>query len=211
MKSQIEGSHVQVWVNDVLYDFGEVSPVAPSGGIGVWANDAHVRYDDVIVRAVGSICGNQIVEPGEFCDDGNTVSGDGCSETCETEIPLPPDLLLCQQAIGLAGRTFIDQTLAARQGCRDRQLSGDLSLALDCHASPTTDQETDTALSEAKKTLRKALRQACKKIPLEALGFPGRCSDPEGPPFSLANLQRCIKKTHTDEVEQILNREYLLP
>jgi cysteine-rich repeat protein len=27
-------------------------------------------------------CGNGIVEPGEFCDDGNTLDGDGCSATC---------------------------------------------------------------------------------------------------------------------------------
>ena len=32
-----------------------------------------------------SICGNSIVETGESCDDGNTVSGDGCSSSCTTE------------------------------------------------------------------------------------------------------------------------------
>lgn len=30
-------------------------------------------------------CGNSIIETGETCDDGNTVSGDGCSATCQTE------------------------------------------------------------------------------------------------------------------------------
>jgi hypothetical protein len=56
MKSQIEGDHLQVWVNDILYDFGNISPsdfpIPPSGGIGVWANNAHVRFDDVVVRTV---------------------------------------------------------------------------------------------------------------------------------------------------------------
>jgi cysteine-rich repeat protein len=33
---------------------------------------------------VGS-CGDGIVDPGEQCDDGNTLDGDGCSSTCETE------------------------------------------------------------------------------------------------------------------------------
>jgi len=33
------------------------------------------------------ICGNGMQEPGEECDDGNTVSGDGCSSTCRLEIP----------------------------------------------------------------------------------------------------------------------------
>ncbi|MDO8630242.1 MAG: DUF4215 domain-containing protein, partial [Phycisphaerales bacterium] len=35
-------------------------------------------------------CGNGTVETGEQCDDGNTVSGDGCSATCQTEEPPPP-------------------------------------------------------------------------------------------------------------------------
>jgi cysteine-rich repeat protein len=30
-------------------------------------------------------CGNQIINPGETCDDGNTKGGDGCSATCQLE------------------------------------------------------------------------------------------------------------------------------
>ena len=30
-------------------------------------------------------CGNDVIEAGEECDDGNTVSGDGCSSTCTLE------------------------------------------------------------------------------------------------------------------------------
>lgn len=30
-------------------------------------------------------CGNGIIEPGEQCDDSNTVNGDGCSSTCQIE------------------------------------------------------------------------------------------------------------------------------
>ena len=32
-----------------------------------------------------SVCGNGIIEAGEQCDDGDTVSGDGCSATCQVE------------------------------------------------------------------------------------------------------------------------------
>ena len=35
-------------------------------------------------------CGNGILEPPEECDDGNTVSGDGCSAFCRLEGPAPP-------------------------------------------------------------------------------------------------------------------------
>jgi cysteine-rich repeat protein len=31
------------------------------------------------------VCGNQRRERGEQCDDGNTLSGDGCSSTCQLE------------------------------------------------------------------------------------------------------------------------------
>lgn len=34
-----------------------------------------------------SLCGNGILESGEFCDDGNTWAGDGCSESCVAETP----------------------------------------------------------------------------------------------------------------------------
>jgi cysteine-rich repeat protein len=36
--------------------------------------------------AVSSVCGNGIVEPTEVCDDANSVSGDGCSSTCQLEV-----------------------------------------------------------------------------------------------------------------------------
>jgi cysteine-rich repeat protein len=30
-------------------------------------------------------CGNEILEIGETCDDGNLAAGDGCSSTCQLE------------------------------------------------------------------------------------------------------------------------------
>lgn len=35
------------------------------------------------------VCGNSAIEAGENCDDGNTVSGDGCSSTCQREAVAP--------------------------------------------------------------------------------------------------------------------------
>ncbi len=36
------------------------------------------------------ICGNWIIEPGEECDDGNTVAGDGCDGECMETVPRTP-------------------------------------------------------------------------------------------------------------------------
>ncbi len=55
-------------------------------------------------------CGNGIVEPPEECDDGNTVSGDGCSSFCKLEGPPAPAVvvptlsfpMLALLALGLA-------------------------------------------------------------------------------------------------------------
>ncbi|MCB0332834.1 MAG: hypothetical protein KDD55_04995, partial [Bdellovibrionales bacterium] len=47
--------------------------------------------DEIIELAVGAggfygeFCGNNAVESGEECDDGNTISGDGCSSSCQIE------------------------------------------------------------------------------------------------------------------------------
>ncbi len=39
-----------------------------------------------VAVAASAVCGNRVVETGEACDDGNTVSGDGCSKMCTIEV-----------------------------------------------------------------------------------------------------------------------------
>jgi cysteine-rich repeat protein len=41
--------------------------------------------DDSTTPPGDPVCGNEVVESGEACDDGNTASGDGCSATCQNE------------------------------------------------------------------------------------------------------------------------------
>ncbi|MDD5026373.1 MAG: S-layer homology domain-containing protein, partial [Candidatus Peribacteraceae bacterium] len=45
------------------------------------------------------VCGNGKVETGEQCDDGNRVSGDGCSSQCAIDRELPAELLFASQEI----------------------------------------------------------------------------------------------------------------
>jgi cysteine-rich repeat protein len=44
--------------------------------------------DTVCPAAICPRCGNNSVEVGETCDDGNTTNGDGCSDTCQTSCTL---------------------------------------------------------------------------------------------------------------------------
>ncbi|MCA9487136.1 MAG: Ig-like domain-containing protein, partial [Nanoarchaeota archaeon] len=49
-----------------------------------------------------SVCGNNLLESGETCDDGNTVGGDGCSSTCQTEVDTTPP----SQVMGLTNTSL---------------------------------------------------------------------------------------------------------
>ena len=40
---------------------------------------------NVSLDPIAPFCGNNIIETGEQCDDGNTLNGDGCSNICEIE------------------------------------------------------------------------------------------------------------------------------
>ena len=40
---------------------------------------------DGVVETCPSVCGNGALEPGEECDDGNLINGDGCNSNCSVE------------------------------------------------------------------------------------------------------------------------------
>ena len=42
----------------------------------------------VVLTAGPTLCGNDSIEPGETCDDGNQFSFDGCDFRCQVEIPM---------------------------------------------------------------------------------------------------------------------------
>ena len=54
-------------------------------------------------------CGNGVVDPGEQCDDGNSVAGDGCSPTCRLEV--------CGNRILDPGEQCDDGNTVAGDGC----------------------------------------------------------------------------------------------
>jgi cysteine-rich repeat protein len=46
--------------------------------------------NEVSIPPPPPVCGDGHLDEGEQCDDGNTVSGDGCSADCKIETPPPP-------------------------------------------------------------------------------------------------------------------------
>jgi cysteine-rich repeat protein len=56
---------------------------------GKWSKCVNVGS----VNVLSPVCGDGVVnQPEEECDDGNTVSGDGCDSNCHLEAPPPPPL-----------------------------------------------------------------------------------------------------------------------
>jgi len=68
-------------------------------------------------------CGNGVLDPGEECDDGNTIDGDGCSATCQFEAawcpPRPGQTCIRRPLCG-------NEILTSNEACDDgNTVSGD--------------------------------------------------------------------------------------
>lgn len=87
----------------------EGEPVIPSEDAGTasvdWVDE--VFGDDEPVTG----CGDRVLDPGESCDDGNTVDGDGCSATCTWE-------QLCRDGVREGGEACDDGNTRDGDGCR---------------------------------------------------------------------------------------------
>ena len=55
-------------------------------GGATWCPFGNPCQVDILNPAPSAICGNGVVEPGEECDDGNLMNGDGCNQSCVAEI-----------------------------------------------------------------------------------------------------------------------------
>jgi cysteine-rich repeat protein len=107
--------------------------------------DAAPAQADLPIERIKPTCGNLRYDPGEECDDGNTVSGDGCSSRCKLEcsdagVELCPDpgffpdspwtlccaslnMVVCGNGVLVVGREVCDDgnTLAGDGCSRDCQ------------------------------------------------------------------------------------------
>jgi cysteine-rich repeat protein len=78
-------------IEGMVYPYLDDSP--PGDSVTFSGINGYERHHDAWVRNMYDThhgnnyqCGNNILEPGEQCDGGNTVGGDGCNQFCQTEV-----------------------------------------------------------------------------------------------------------------------------
>ena len=92
------------------------------------------------------ICGNNIVEGSEKCDDGNLLNNDGCSSICKSEIVQQEEI--CGDGIKIGNEQCDDGNLINGDGCsstcQNEQSEEDTTDDGDSDDSDGTDEEEDT-------------------------------------------------------------------
>ncbi|MFQ5658271.1 MAG: IPTL-CTERM sorting domain-containing protein [Candidatus Methylomirabilales bacterium] len=88
------------------------------GGTGNGNDNGIVDAGDIIgINSIATVaaaaCGNNTLDPGEECDDGNITPGDGCSATCTIESPPP----VCGNNILEIGEECDDGNVTPGDGC----------------------------------------------------------------------------------------------
>lgn len=84
------------------------------------------RNDDYVggacrTNCLPAHCGDQVLDPGEECDDGNEVDGDGCSPACQKEGIRQCNASICE---GCGGAFFCSRAACQRLGCRPGPADG---------------------------------------------------------------------------------------
>ena len=92
-----------------------------------------------IVTCIGSLCGNNVLDSGETCDDNNTISGDGCSSTCQLEND------------GICG----DGTISTSESCDDDNLADDDGCSSTCDIEPKYVCTEEPSICKKKLTIPK--------------------------------------------------------
>jgi cysteine-rich repeat protein len=163
-----------------------------------------VDVDNCRVRGVG----DGIIEPGETCDDGNTVSGDGCDENGQLE----NTGRRCQEAIGKAGEKYVRDRLKNLQKCRNLLNKGATLFQDRAETVAITDRSecpnafrTARTLARTRERVRKLVAAKCTDALVGALGTCGETVDELVSPDGTAG---CLIDTHDAAVAALLTAQY---
>jgi len=107
---------------------------ADTGGSGAGGNSTAITIvlpptPDASADVAQSTCGNGVLDGTEQCDDGNTVSGDGCSKICQIEsnYDCPKTGALCRN-LAVCGNSV----LTSDETCDDGNTKGGDGCSADC-------------------------------------------------------------------------------
>jgi cysteine-rich repeat protein len=73
---------------DLALDGLDAATIVANGGGSVPITSGQRTSVSLALRRGPAACGNRATEPGEQCDDGNRISGDGCNFLCRNETVL---------------------------------------------------------------------------------------------------------------------------
>jgi cysteine-rich repeat protein len=220
-------------------NFGCSNPANPNGPPVCWggcpsATMVCATFASGCVCLQGPIlCGNGVNDPGELCEDGNTINGDGCDDNCTptgcgngvatageecdgtdagacfagcqadcTCASGPPTStqVRCFLAVAKSSLKFVAGKLKLVQACR----------ALDLKAPGSCSAPDAAAVQKLEAALVDGIGKQCAldSTELDNMGFPGRCFDVDPlDGFTTADLQDCIRTTHTAAVDGLLALE----
>jgi cysteine-rich repeat protein len=152
--------------------------------------------------------GNNQIDPGETCEDGNTSPGDGCDENGQLE----KIGWKCQQAIGMAGHKYANVRLKTLRKCRDRLNKGVTlfqdkakTLALTDRSECPNEFRTAVILAMTGERVRKLVDAKCTDALVGALVTCGETVDEVVSPDGTAG---CLVETHDAGVATLLTALY---
>ncbi|MEK7617295.1 MAG: DUF4215 domain-containing protein, partial [Patescibacteria group bacterium] len=122
---------------------------------GTLACDSNCQFVTSQCTSVTIGCGNGVIDSEETCDDGNIVNGDGCSSTCQDEIPGP----ICDNG-NLEVGELCDKTLLNGIVCTDLGYTGG-TLACDSNCQFVTSQCTSVTIGCGNGVVETDLGETC--------------------------------------------------
>lgn len=182
-----------LWQRDVLLTNLEGATVGPPLADGAFSlllvsdNGSGLNQALYPLAVRPRVCGDGVVGSPEECDDGNSVSGDGCDANCVTEFcgdgivnggtercddgngvsgdgcdedcALERGVVKCQEALAKAGRAYAEGRMKAVQKCRNQLNKGKTLFLAD---DPATAIQTADDCSREERTVSSVERSASK-------------------------------------------------
>jgi len=152
--------------------------------------------------------GNGQFDPGETCEDGNTVAGDGCDASGQLE----KIGWKCQEAIAKAGGKYAQTRLKHLQKCRNLMDRGialfqdkDKTVAVTDRAECPSEFRTAGKLAKAGEKARKLVAAGCTDTLAGALAT---CGDTVDEVVSSDGTSGCLIETHDAGVDALLTAQY---